>query len=87
MTTAADLTALFDAADRVEAAEAEAQRLRDLLAETYSGIDAAHDDLREIMAALGIPDHARPYSAHEVVQREVLPAIRALGPSPTGEQP
>lgn len=40
--------------------------------------DVIHADLVAILAALDISDHARPYSPHEVVQREVLPAIRAL---------
>lgn len=40
--------------------------------------DSVHSDLLEIMAALGIGDHARPYSAHEVVHREIIPAIQRL---------
>lgn len=36
------------------------------------------DDLDEILRALGLGDHARTYSPHEVVQREILPAIREL---------
>lgn len=40
--------------------------------------DAPHDDLREILLALGISDCARPYSSHAVVHREVLPAIKRL---------
>lgn len=36
---------------------------------------AVHDDLQEILLALGIGDHARPYSGHELVQRDILPAI------------
>jgi len=40
--------------------------------------DAVHADLIAVLAALGIGAHARPYSGHEVVQREVLPAIRRL---------
>jgi hypothetical protein len=32
-------------------------------------------DLADILRALGLGDHARPYSPHEVVQREVLPAL------------
>ena len=40
--------------------------------------DAVHADLIAILTALGIGAHARPYSGHEVVQREVLPAIRRL---------
>lgn len=40
--------------------------------------DLIQADLREIMDALGLSTHARPYSPHEVVQREVLPAIKTL---------
>lgn len=36
-----------------------------------------HDDIVEILHAMRIGDHARPYSAHEVVHREILPALRA----------
>lgn len=38
----------------------------------------AQDDLRQIMRELGISTHARPYSPHEVVQREVLPRLKWL---------
>ena len=41
-------------------------------------VQLQQDDLRAILDALGISTHARPYSPHEVVQREVLPAITAL---------
>lgn len=41
------------------------------------------DDIGAILEALGLGDHARTYSPHEVVQREILPAIREL----TGDQP
>jgi hypothetical protein len=40
--------------------------------------EAVHRDLVAILHALGISDHARPYSSHEVVQREVIPAIERL---------
>jgi hypothetical protein len=40
--------------------------------------DLPHDDIRAIMLALDISDHARPYSTHAVVHREILPAIRRL---------
>jgi hypothetical protein len=40
--------------------------------------DVVHEDLRQILLALGLGDHARTYSSHEVVQREILPAIRQL---------
>lgn len=36
------------------------------------------DDLAELLRALEISDHARPYSPHEVMQREVLPAVRSM---------
>lgn len=37
------------------------------------------EDLRQMLRALYLPDNARPYSAHQVVQREILPAIRSIG--------
>jgi hypothetical protein len=40
--------------------------------------DTAIEDVREIAVALGIGGHARPYSAHEVVQKEILPTIEKL---------
>lgn len=40
--------------------------------------DVLFDDLQELLELLGLGIHARPYSAHEVMQREVLPAVRAL---------
>lgn len=65
----------------LEAAQAETERYRaerdDARAEAFIERQAVHADLVAILAALGIGDHARPYSSHEVVQREVLPAIRA----------
>jgi hypothetical protein len=36
------------------------------------------DDVRALLVALGIGTHARPYSAHAVVHREILPAIATL---------
>lgn len=36
------------------------------------------DDLRAILEALGLGTHARPYSPHEVVHRDILPAIQRL---------
>lgn len=62
-----------------------AARPRLLLAELWLVVTPderalVHADMVKIMAALGISDHARPYSPHEVVQREILPAIRALRP-------
>ena len=35
-------------------------------------------DVRDLLAALGLGVHARPYSAHAVVHREILPALRGL---------
>jgi hypothetical protein len=35
-------------------------------------------DVMDLCAALGIGIHARPYSAHAVIHREVLPAIKGL---------
>lgn len=40
--------------------------------------DAATEDVRAIAVALGLGGHARPYSAHEVVRREILPAVQRL---------
>jgi len=40
--------------------------------------DAAVEDVRAIAVALGLGGHARPYSAHQVVQREILPALAPL---------
>lgn len=61
-------------AERDEARAALAQRDAERRAER----DAVRADLVAILAALGIGDHARPYSAHDVVQREILPTIAAL---------
>ena len=41
-------------------------------------LDAAGDDVRQIVTALGLGDHARDISPHDVVQLEVLPAILKL---------
>lgn len=57
-------------------------RARQGLPEALSEQDVIHEDLRQILLALDLGDQARPYSPHEVVQREVLPAIRLL----TGER-
>ena len=35
-------------------------------------------DVRAVLDALGLGTHARPYSAHGVVHRDILPAIRQL---------
>lgn len=39
---------------------------------------AFQDDVRDLLLALGLSDHARPVSAHNVVQDEIIPAIRRL---------
>lgn len=41
-------------------------------------LDVAQDDLAAMLRAVGLSDAARPYSAHEVVQRELLPRLHAL---------
>lgn len=40
--------------------------------------DTIHQDMVDILNALGLGDYARPISTHEVVQTEILPAIREL---------
>jgi hypothetical protein len=40
--------------------------------------EVVQTDLRQIMATLNIGDYARPYSSHEVVQQEIIPAIARL---------
>jgi hypothetical protein len=37
--------------------------------------ETAHADVTAILDALGLGTYARPYSMHEVVQREILPAL------------
>jgi hypothetical protein len=39
---------------------------------------AMQDDVAATLRALGISDHARPVSPHQVMQDEVLPALAAL---------
>lgn len=41
-------------------------------------MDTVYTDLVAIMDELGIGNHARPYSSHEVIHREVIPTIRRL---------
>lgn len=36
------------------------------------------DDMTDLMTALGISTNARPVSPHEVMQNEIIPAVRAL---------
>lgn len=40
-----------------------------------SAAEVYNEDVAQILRALGLSDHARPVSAHEVVQTEILPAI------------
>ena len=40
--------------------------------------DVQQSDLRSLLLALGLSSHARPYSPHAVIHRDVLPAIRSL---------
>lgn len=40
--------------------------------------ETATEDVRAIVVALGLGGHARPYSAHDVVRREILPEVAAL---------
>jgi ABC-type antimicrobial peptide transport system ATPase subunit len=41
-------------------------------------VSVMQDDLAAVLRALGLGDHARPVSPHEVMRREVLPAIERL---------
>ena len=48
------------------------------------------EDLGELLRVLGLGDHARPVSPHEVMANEVIPAARLLmeargGPVPAAE--
>jgi hypothetical protein len=36
------------------------------------------DDIAAILNALGLGDHARPISMHEIVHKEIIPAIDKL---------
>lgn len=57
--------------DRADCAE-------DRLEAARRSYDAALAGLNVILEALSLGTHARPYSAHEVVRREVIPAIDRL---------
>jgi hypothetical protein len=59
----------LDAVDVIAAARSQQRAAEEL--------EASTEDVRAIAVALGLGDHARPYSAHEVVRREILPAIRS----------
>lgn len=45
------------------------------MAEAKSDGEVFNEDVAQILRALGLSDHARPVSAHEVVQTVILPAI------------
>jgi hypothetical protein len=45
---------------------------------TPDDLTVLHEDIADILRALGLPTHARPYSPHEVIQRDVLPRIGEL---------
>jgi hypothetical protein len=63
---------LQDASERMQAAT-----IDDAIA-MHSNAAVYQDDVRALLLALGLSDHARPESAHQVLQDEVLPAITAL---------
>ena len=41
-------------------------------------LDQQHADMCELLNALGLGAYARPYSTHEVMQRDAIPAAREL---------
>lgn len=43
-----------------------------------SATEVYQNDVRDLLIACGLPYHARSESPHEVVWREILPAIRRL---------
>lgn len=43
-----------------------------------SSTEVYQNDIRDLLLALGLSPHARPYSPHEVMWREILPAVRKL---------
>jgi len=43
-----------------------------------TAVEIQHLDLLDLLTALGLGTHARPYSMHAVIHRDILPAIRAL---------
>jgi hypothetical protein len=45
----------------------------------WTEVDVQQNDIRALLDALGLPDHARPYSLHSVIHRDILPAIQLLG--------
>jgi hypothetical protein len=80
------LVAARDAADQrmeelgryAEKAEAALAGLVERLERAEADLAAARDDLAAILRALGLGDHARPISSHEVVVTEVLPRAKHL---------
>lgn len=40
-----------------------------------NSVEVMNNDVLRILRALGLSDHARPYSCHRVVEDEILPAI------------
>lgn len=62
------------------AAEVEAQ-VQAATGQRAADSDTAVEDVRAIAVALGLGGHARPYSAHEVVRREILPALAQPAPA------
>lgn len=59
--------------DRLEGAEARPRRPRS--GDTSS---LMQDDMAELLRALGLGDHARSISPHEVMQLEILPVVRLM---------
>ncbi len=49
-----------------------------------AALSLAQDDLAAILRAVGLSDAARPYSPHEVVQRDLLPRLRRLASESAG---
>ncbi|SNR32879.1 hypothetical protein [Blastococcus mobilis] len=40
--------------------------------------DVMQNDVRALLLAVGLSPHARPYSPHAVIHRELLPALHSL---------
>lgn len=41
-------------------------------------IELMQNDVAELLRALGLGDHARPISCHDVIQEEILPSLREI---------
>lgn len=52
--------------------------LRTEVARLTAASDAYQEDVRALLLALGLGDHARPDSPHDVLRGEVLPAIERM---------